>query len=242
MNWSPSDTATGGRFRRLKGRIEPWLRRADPAALIADVLQLPLRQAVNPLISFFYHPEPIVRWRAVSAFGAAAAALAESQPEAARVLMRRLMWSLNDESGGIGWGAPEAMADAMARSPRLAGEYHRILISYIRPDGNFLEHEVLQRGVLWAIGRLAEVRPDLVVGAAPALGHFLLSADPVHRGLAVRTVGLMRAHPLADRIAPLVTDDGRLDLYADLHLRPVRVGALAREAMTALEQLQRADD
>jgi len=40
--------------------------------------------------------------------------LTEKEMESARVIMRRLMWSLNDESGDIGWGAPEAMAEIIA--------------------------------------------------------------------------------------------------------------------------------
>jgi len=36
------------------------------------------------------------------------------------------MWSLNDESGGIGWGAPEAMGAIMARHTGLADEYANI--------------------------------------------------------------------------------------------------------------------
>jgi len=57
--------------------------------------------------------------------------------ESARVIMRRLMWSLNDESGGIGWGAPEAMGEIMARHEQLTKEYSAILGSYIREDGKF---------------------------------------------------------------------------------------------------------
>ncbi len=73
------------------------------------------------------------------------------------------MWTLNDESGGIGWGAPEAMAEAMACHPRLAEEYVRILLSYIREDGNFLEYEPLRRGALWGIGRLAHIYPEMLI-------------------------------------------------------------------------------
>ena len=231
MNWSPSDTAAGGRFRRLKRRIEPWLRRTDPTALIADVLQLPLRQVVNPLISFFYHPEPIVRWRAVSAFGAVAAALAESQPEAARVLMRRLMWHLNDESGGIGWGAPEAMGESLARSAQLATEYHCILVSYICTDGNYLEHPILQRGTLWAVGRLAEVRPALAADATASLVPFLSSPDAHHRGLSARAAGLVDTQKLAPYLEALRDDSAVIDLYRDLVLEQVSVGRLAGEAL-----------
>eukprot|EP00362_Geleiidae_sp_MMETSP1317_P000447 CAMPEP_0201284794 /NCGR_PEP_ID=MMETSP1317-20130820/84991_1 /ASSEMBLY_ACC=CAM_ASM_000770 /TAXON_ID=187299 /ORGANISM="Undescribed Undescribed, Strain Undescribed" /LENGTH=71 /DNA_ID=CAMNT_0047606373 /DNA_START=1077 /DNA_END=1289 /DNA_ORIENTATION=- len=70
--------------------------------------------------------------------------------EEARIVMRRMLWSMNDESGGIGWGVPEAMAEVMTCNKGLAEEYIHMLISYMREDGeelfqdgNFLEHESL---------------------------------------------------------------------------------------------------
>lgn len=230
----PSETAAKSTFRRLKRQMEPLLREAAPEDLAAAVLDLPLRQAVNPLISFFYHPEPLVRWRAVSAFGVALAALAEAEPESARVMMRRLMWQLNDESGGIGWGAPEAMGEAMARSARLAAEYHTILVSYVRLDGNFLEHPILQRGSLWAVGRLAEVHPDLVEHAGPALNPFLRSRDPHHRGLAARAAGLIGVRSLAPRLEALRDDPQEIALYHDWRLSTAAVATLAAEALARL--------
>ena len=58
--------------------------------------------------------DELIRWRAVSAMGIVTAALADARMDAARVIMRRMMWQLNDESGGIGWGIPEAMGEIMA--------------------------------------------------------------------------------------------------------------------------------
>jgi len=52
--------------------------------------------------------------------GRVVSSLAEKDMESARVVMRRLMWNLNEESGGIGWGCPEAMGETMARSAPLA--------------------------------------------------------------------------------------------------------------------------
>ncbi|HID31456.1 MAG TPA: HEAT repeat domain-containing protein, partial [Desulfobacterales bacterium] len=116
--------------------------------------------------------------------GAVVANLAEKDMESARVVMRRLMWSLNDESGGIGWGAPEAMGEIIASHEGLAKEYVSVLISYVREDGNFLEYEALQRGAIWGVGRVAQARPELVQNAVPHLVLFLESPDAAVRGLA----------------------------------------------------------
>lgn len=171
-------------LRQLKKETLELLSHKDFEKSLEKIRQLPARQVVNPLFSFFYNSDELVKWRAVAAMGAVVSNLADHDMESARVIMRRLIWNLNDESGGIGWGSPEAMGEIMARHGRLAGEYHKILISYIMPDGNYLEHEILQRGVLWGIGRLAHARPHLVKNFADLLCPYMESPDPILRGLA----------------------------------------------------------
>jgi hypothetical protein len=92
------------------------------------------------------------------------------------------MWSLNDESGGIGWGAPEAMGEAMAKHPRIAEEYGSILCSYIIPsDGpdNYLEYTPLRQGAYWGLARLAQTKPEHVLSCRTNLEYGLeREADP----------------------------------------------------------------
>jgi hypothetical protein len=175
------------------------------------------------------------------------ARLADKDMEAARVIMRRLMWSLNEESGGIGWGAPEAMAEIIVHHPGLAGEYVHMLISYMLEDGeelfqhgNFLENEALQRGLLWGIGRIAEKQPGMLLerGVAVELGKYLHAADPVVRGLAARALGLLRSEEARNSIGRLLGDDSVVRLYEDDRAFSVTVGQLAGQA---LERIDRAD-
>jgi len=149
--------------RILRHRVHELLGSEDWEQVLMELRKIPPRKAINSLISVFYNSDPELRSKAISAFGQVVADLANEDMEAARIVMRRLMWMLNDESGGIGWGAPEAMAEAMACHPRLAEEYVRILLSYIREDGNFLEYGPLRRGALWGIGRLAQIYPEMLI-------------------------------------------------------------------------------
>lgn len=148
--------------RVLRRRVRELLGSGDIKYILHEMRKISPRKAINPLISAFYDSDSEVRLKAIKAFGQVVADLANENMEEARVVMRRLMWTLNDESGGIGWGAPDAMAEAMACSPRLAEEYVRILLSYIREDANLLEFEPLRRGALWGIGRLAQVYPEML--------------------------------------------------------------------------------
>jgi len=213
--------------RALKKIVHDLLVREELTTALDRLYEMNLRRVINPLFGLFCSGDEFLRWRAITAAGAVIARLADTRLEDARVLMRRLMWTLNDESGGIGWGAPEAMGEAMARNPRLTKEYANILVSYLNPDGNYLEHEVLQCGVLWGVGRLAGARPLAAAAAAPFLVPFFESAMPLHRGLAAWCARAI------DRVTPVIipaalhADDTVIRIYRDETLQDVSVRELA---------------
>jgi len=201
--------------------------------VLAEVMQRPPRRAISTLIPLLLHGEEKVRWHAVSALGAVTAALAETNPEAARNIVRRLMWNLNDESGGIGWGAPEALAEIMAVHGGLAGEFGHMLVAYMRPDGSYLELPALQRGLMWGLGRLAETRSDVLrTRDAPVyLRPYLDSEDAEVRGLAARALGLLKVDEVKERLDALKEDPATFTLYSRGVLTPVTVGSLAGAAL-----------
>ncbi|BBO91177.1 DVU0298 family protein [Desulfosarcina ovata] len=223
-------------YRQLKRRIGDLLGQDDFTAALETIGQLPGRQAINPLFGFFYSGDETIRWRAITAMGTVVCQLAETAMESARVVMRRLMWNLNDESGGIGWGSPEAMGEITAGHAGLAGEYGRILISYIDPAGNFLEYEQLQRGSLWGVGRLAHARPVLVQPAADHLCAFFDAADPTLRGTAIWAAAPILNPDICTRIAAHGSDDAPLRLYRQMRITKTTVAELARAALAGCGQ------
>ncbi|OQX23333.1 MAG: hypothetical protein BWK80_26530 [Desulfobacteraceae bacterium IS3] len=217
--------------RKLKEKILELLSGRDIEEGLEAVCEFPARQVVNPLFSFLCNSNELIKWRAVTAMGLAVSNLAENDTESARVIMRRLMWSLNDESGGIGWGAPEAMGEIMAMSGKLAAEYHSILVSYIREDGNYIEHEILQRGVLWGLGRLAYSRPELVKDAAVFLCPYMTSEDAAIRGLAAWTAGAVPAENTKPFLERLIKDQAKIIIYHERELREYNVGQIAAQSL-----------
>ena len=215
--------------RRLKKEVLVLLREENFDQAMATIRSLPGRRVINPLFSFLCSMDPQIRWRAIKAIGEVVTNIANEDMESARVIMRRMIWNLNDESGGIGWGLPEAMGEAMARHEGLAREYGMILQSYIREDGNFLEHEPLQRGVLWGLGRLAQERPELLKTLIPHLQPFLSSEDAVLRGLAAWTLGLLGGGQVDAILAELEGDDTEVTLYLNGTERKYRISEIARK-------------
>ena len=220
-------------FRALKKKTLALLQSDDFDHALEILCGMPARQVVNPLFGLLYHHDPLTRWRAVAGMGVVVSALAGDELESARVIMRRFMWNLNDESGGIGWGSPEAMADIMARSRKLADEYGCLILSYADPEGNYLEHPTLQYGVLWAIGRMARVWPKMMQPAANLLRPWLQSTDPTHRGLAAWAAAPIMSHTLESHLIPLQNDPHRVEIFLDHHLVVHRLADLAVAALAS---------
>lgn len=227
-------------IRKLKKKICSLLVQNDFTEGLEAIRRYPARQVVNPLFSFILSGDELLKWRAVTAMGFVVADLAENEMESARIVMRRLIWNLNDESGGIGWGSPEAMGEIMARHHGLAAEYAKILVSYIRPDGNFIEHKLLQRGVLWGLGRLARARSRLVNEAAGFLRPYLESNDPMLRGLAACTAGAIADESTAPLLKRLLNDESTVKIYLTGRLVACPVSRLAREALNEFKAAERA--
>ena len=216
-----------------KRRISRLLQSPDLDAIISELLQLPASSVINPLIGSLCSTHETARWHAIAALGPVIAQLADHDMEAARVVMRRFMWSLNDESGGIGWGAPEAMGEIMACHDRLADEYAHVLVAYMREEGFYLELEQLQRGLMWGLGRLAQDKADILrsKNTVRYLLPYLDSTDSTVRGLAAWTLGLLHANESKALLEKLVDDPAPVRFYKDRQFHDETVGKLVNKAL-----------
>ena len=241
-------------FRDLKRSIRGLLDQDDWRDRISELDSVPAGQLPGPLFSLLLDRDELVRWRAVEAFGRAVARMAESPEEGnparsgmerARVVLRQCLWRLNEESGGLGWGIPEALGECLARHKRLAEEFHRMLASYVRQqtsgEGNYLEHVPMRRGVFWALGRLAQAFPELVRAEVPSLVAGLSEEDAANRGLCAWTLGLVCAgqggpEPVLAALRLLVDDVASFPLFNQGALQSSTVGEAARGALAAIAQ------
>jgi HEAT repeat protein len=220
--------------RALKAQVMALLRSDEPEQALQTLLQKPPMPIINVLFSLLLSHESLIRWRAITAMGLAVAHLAQEDMESARMVIRRMMWQLNDESGGIGWGCPEAMGEAAARDGRLAAEYSQILISYVREDANFLEYEPLRAGAVWAIGRVAQERPEHVKDATSHLLPSLEAELAALRGMAIWALGNLRAKEAVSEMTPLKDDSAEVEIYDDYRIRQCPIKDLVREALARI--------
>lgn len=201
-----------------------------------DLEAAPAKGLSRALLLGLSAPGEDQRWRAVGLLGGVAGRLAASQGlEAVREVLRRLMWSLNEESGGIGWAAPQAMGEILHQVPALAGEYGKILCSYLSPGPNYLDHPPLLAGAAWALGRLGQADPEVVgQGGGPDLLPPLLAApQAMVRGCAAWSLGVLAAPIAPPALARLGGDQASLRLPWQGLLARVTVAEIAAWAVIA---------
>ena len=78
---------------------------------------------------------------------------------------------MNDESGGLGWHAPELIGEILVNVPDLIPEYANVLMS-------FLHEEPFERGTHCAVYRAASVEPKPFTERASELLDSLKDPDP----------------------------------------------------------------
>jgi hypothetical protein len=214
--------------RKIKKKVGEILLETHLGNCLNKLSQIPDEQLIGHLFSYFYNTNELIKFRSISAMGVLGARLEQTNIEKARIVLRRIMWNLNDESGGIGWGSPEAMGEILRQSPRLALEFKSILFSYLDPDGNFIEHEMLQRGVLWGIGTYLEAFPeDISEKTKGLLFGFLHSDDSVKKGYAIRA--LVNARCFDCSLAPenIIKDNSRVDIFNVWNFIVVRISDIS---------------
>lgn len=143
-------------------------------------------QAMRVLQQLLFDEDELVCWRAVEGLGRAAAVAAQGDLEPVRELVRRALWLMNDESGGLSWYAPQVIGAVLANVPALCGELGGILAS-------FLEEEPFRAGTRWGLWRLAGTSAEVVRAASAELAASLSDPDPSVRGhaaLALRAAGV----------------------------------------------------
>jgi len=206
----------------LKGEVQRALLTSDFETVTR--LAIENRKVFSVLISIAYDKEDVLCWRAIEAMGKAAGAVAERDPATVRAIVQRLLWSLSEESGGIGWSAPEMLGEIVRNHPWAFEDIPPIILS-------FHEEEMFLKGVLWAMGRIAEAGIDNVEGAADLAVKCLGDKDPQVRGLAVQALSQMRIAEVKDKIGLMTSDRDKIILYEGCELREKTVGDAAIAAL-----------
>ena len=118
--------------RSLKNELKQALLAGDHAR-VAE-LAIADKRTFGKLVALAYNKDELLCWRAIEAIGAAAAAVAKEDQASVRNAVQRILWSAREESGGMGWSAPELLAEIAIAAPRYFPDIPPIIISLHSED------------------------------------------------------------------------------------------------------------
>lgn len=136
-------------FRANKQYIRQWIQEDNwnkNNPLPPEVMDKSEMEIINALFACLPQGDRITK-RAAFILGNTIAKVYTHNREQAQICIRRFMWHMNEESGNIGWGIPQAFAQSLAHSAELAKLYHNVLISYVydrQGDSNFCDYAPLR--------------------------------------------------------------------------------------------------
>ncbi len=153
-----------------------------------------------------YDPDPASRYRIAWLLGQVSGRVAGREPGPVADLLHRLFEACAD-SAATSWGMVEAIGAIIAARPDIYGAFTRHLFNYMGDPGT-------REAVLWGLGEIAAVRPQLVrqtpfYSLFPVLGH----SDPVLRGLTLRLLGRIGAREAGLQMLSLQHDASPITIY-----------------------------
>jgi hypothetical protein len=144
------------------------------------------RRVLSHLIRLSYAKDTLVGWRAIIAVGMAARKIVATDRAFLRATCRKLLWSLTDESGGIGWSAPELLGEIISADPRGFADLIPLIASVYG-----VEEDVFRPGVVYALSRIAESAPELVLDQQKVIMFSLHDKDPLVRAFGLQLAGAL---------------------------------------------------
>ena len=209
-----------------KHLIRDMVQNRDADGLVA--LCLDDKKTLRLLQRQLYEPDEAKRWAIASFIGEVCSRVAMHKPGMVSDLLHLLFEACSD-SAASNWGAVESIGFIIAARPDIYGSFTRHLLAYIGDPSTRAQ-------VLWALGTIAEKRPDLVRNTSfYQLIGLLDSPVTAVKGYMVRLLGRLQAKEVAGRIRVLQDDISVLTIYENGLPVKTDLGTLAKEAMQLIE-------
>ncbi len=221
----------------LKDDIKSLLENKD----FDGVVELAARErgVLKYLRSLLYSEDDLLHWRAAEAFGRIAEHPDIMSREKVNTTITRLLVSLEDRSGGTGWGSMEAIGAIVAARPDEFGKAIPKMFSYIW-DGR------IRKGLLWSARRIGQKRPDLLKDKIFHIVGLLRNPSNTTRGHAAWALGVIGdtdvrileglVVDVKEALEGLLNDESRIRVYDNGELQERTISQIAKEALAALKK------
>ncbi|PXF59674.1 MAG: PBS lyase [Deltaproteobacteria bacterium] len=212
--------------RHSKQQVKALVQLGEVEKIRAMALEDPL--VLRKIQRLLYSTDEMLMWKAITTLGAVAGALTTDRSTLVGDLVRRLLLASGD-SAATNWGSIETIGEIIRAQPKIYGSFARHLIGFVNDPPSC-------PAVLWAIGRIGELHPQVVRSSSFfALFGLLNNSEPKIRGLAVWAFGRMKAQEPLKAIQGMTDDTGKLSLFDGQTIIYKTVGELASEAVERIE-------
>lgn len=220
----------GPRKRADKRLVKQLAQQGDIDELVE--LAFDDKKTLRFLQRLLYAPVEDERQHTIWVLGRVCGVVAESEPGQVADLLHRLFEACAD-SASTSWGMVEAIGSVVASRPDIYGAFSRYLLNYLGDPQRMA-------GVLWALGEIGGVRPDLI-RKMPfySLFKYLEHDNAVVRGLTVRMLGRIKAREAAFQLMGLKADQSEIIIYEQG--QPVRV-TVSELVDRAVENIHKTDE
>ena len=156
-------------MRRVTGEDElARMFRGDDVDVLLELARHRPGRVVRFLTGRLYAADQDEKWRAVGMFGVLAGQPGLLTDGKLHDLLQRFLWALNDESGTVPFGVPEAIGEILAARPEHRASLLPILCAMLTNAETFQTGPV-ERGLYWALGRIGPDALDHCPGVLAAV-------------------------------------------------------------------------
>jgi hypothetical protein len=184
------------------------------------------RSIIRMLISLVYDKENLESWRAIEAIGLVAAEIAKTNIDVIRNLSQRFLWMMRDESGNGPGSAPELLGEIVRNTPNAFADIGQVVIS-------FHDEQMLRRGVMRAIWRIVDRRPDLLTMTQELMEQKLCldDDDAQVRAYALMIAGALGLKEFQPLMEGLMSDKSPVAIYDRGEFMNTTVSEIAKKVV-----------
>ncbi len=202
-------------------------------------LALQSRKVLSVLVRLAYDKTSLTGWRAIKAIGHVASLYVRNNYDFLRDTIRKLLWSLSDESGGIGWSAPEILGEIVCADPKKLADIIPLIAEVYS-----VEEKVFRPGVLYALKRIGETCPESIEPFQEIVLSGLSEKDPLARVYALELLAMLRNKldsavlgKARQQVAGLGQDRAEVWIYKDDGFVGLEVGELASSVIKQFDNI-----
>lgn len=214
--------------RLLKQQVHHLLLQRDCPGLI-DLCKKD-KHLWRVLWTSLYEADENLRWPAIEAVAKVMERWWQTgQKERVREYIRRLLWSMCDEAGEMGWSAPQTIAEAIVSIPELLEPYGSMMVS------RTFEEPTLAESGLWGIGRLGTMIREVVKPSWDMILRVFGTEDTEILGVAAWAMGEVGFEEALPYLEGLKNREEKVWIYINSAFYQKTIGQWAQEAIVKLE-------